>query len=423
MSTFLQRSFNLRSRDAAVVVLALVLAVVVSLPAAAQTPFALANIGQRTATDDARMTARGGWGMAVSDSLNPGFKNLSSLSSLRHIVLKFTGYGDQMMSRDAGGERTNTRVFAPDIRVAAPVVKNRLAVTAGLVVHRTTQYHTLVDTAWGEVWGDTISGNQQFNRIGNRFRVPFGAALKILPGLSVSGSVNLEAGSLKATMNNFFTSPSSSDGPFYQTNVKETYDEFHGTSRTWGILVEPFSWLQAGASWTPAHKVEADRKVTHLGLSERYLTSYTMQMPDEYMAGIQLRPVGRWRLGADGHYQPFSEFTGPEEWMADMEDEYGFSVGLERMKGFVRRGGMSNLPLRLGVSYKRWAYGVGGKPGAAEPVEEKMISIGTGFPFRRNLGELDVAVSYGLIGDLEKNGLESEIWRLTISVTGLERWW
>jgi hypothetical protein len=34
-----------------------------------------------------------------------------------------------------------------------------------------------------------------------------------------------------------------------------------------------------------------------------------------------------------------------------------------------------------------------------------------------------VAVSYGLIGDLEKNGLESEIWRLTISVTGLERWW
>jgi hypothetical protein len=57
------------------------------------------------------------------------------------------------------------------------------------------------------------------------------------------------------------------------------------------------------------------------------------------------------------------------------------------------------------------------------PVDEMSVSVGTGFPFRQNLGELDVAVSYGTIGDLEKNGLESTVWRLTISVTGLERWW
>ena len=109
--------------------------------------------------------------------------------------------------------------------------------------------------------------------------------------------------------------------------------------------------------------------------------------------------------------------------MADMQDEYGFSVGMERMKGYVRRGGMGNMPIRVGVSYKRWAYGVGGPGDKGAMIEEKTISIGTGFPFRQNLGELDVAVSYGLVGELEKNDLESEVWRLTISVTGLERWW
>ncbi len=388
------------------------------LPAVAQTPFALYNIGQRTTTDDARMIGRGGWGMAVSDSLNPGFKNLASLYSLRHLALKFTGYGDKMESRDTRGERKNSRVFAPDVRVAGPVIKDRLALTAGFVVHRSTQYHTYIDTVWGEVWGDSISGNEQFNRIGNRFRVPLGGALKILPGLAVSGSVNIEAGSLKGTVTNFFVNPSDAGGPFYQTNVKETYDEFQGTSQTWGVLLEPFSWLQAGASWTPAHKIEADRRVTHFGVNERYVTSYSMEMPDEYMAGIQLRPFGRWRLGADGQFQAFSKFTGPEEWMADMEDEYSLSIGLERMQGRMRRGGLSNLPLRLGVRVQRWAYRVGG-----EVIEEKTISVGTGFLFSQNLGELDAAVSYGLIGDLEKNGLESEVWRLTISVTGLERWW
>jgi hypothetical protein len=393
------------------------------VPAAAQTPFALANIGQRSTTEDARMVGRGGWGMAVHDSLDPGFKNLSSLSSLRHLVLKFTGYGDQMKSEDAFGDRTNTKVLAPDVRLAGPVIKDRLALTAGLVVNRTTQYHTLADTLWTEVWGDTISGNQQFTRIGNRFRVPLGAAWKVLPGLSVSGAVNLEAGSLKGTINNFFTNPSGPGGPFYQTNVKETYDEFHGTSQTWGILVEPFSWLQAGASWTPAHKIEADRVVTHYGVSSKSPSTYTMQMPGEYLAGIQLHPLDRWRLGADVQFQPFSEFTGPAEWMADLQDEYGFAVGLERMKGHVRRGGLSNLPLRVGFSFRRWAYAVGGTAAEAAAVDEKMFSLGTGFPFRQNLGELDVALSYGLIGDLEKNGVESSILRLTISVTGLESWW
>lgn len=423
MSILIRRSKIIRARRPVVIALLFVLAAAISAPASAQTPFALSNIGQRTATDDARMVARGGWGMAVSDSLNPGFKNLASLSSLRHLVLKFTAYGDRMESKDVNGTRFNTRVFAPDVRVAGPVIKNKLTLSAGLVVHRTTQYNTLTENDWGVVWGDTVSGNEQFHRIGNRFRVPVGAALKIFSGLSVSGSVNIEAGSLKATVTEFFTEPSGSDGPAYQTNVKETYDEFHGTSQTIGILLEPFSWFQVGASWTPAHKLEADRKVTQFGVSKRTLSTYTMEMPDEYMAGAQLRPIGRWRLGADAFFQPFSEFTGPEEWMADMEDEYGFSAGLERMKGYKRRGGMGNLPIRLGVSYKRWAYGVGGIEDKAASIEEKTVSIGTGFPFRQNLGELDVAVSYGLIGELEKNGLESEIWRLTISVTGLERWW
>ena len=58
-----------------------------------------------------------------------------------------------------------------------------------------------------------------------------------------------------------------------------------------------------------------------------------------------------------------------------------------------------------------------------EVVEEKTVSVGTGFPFRQSLGALDVALSYGIIGELEKNGMETEVWRLTISVTGLEHWW
>jgi hypothetical protein len=396
----------------------LMLAALLTGQAGAQTPFALRNVGQRLATDDARMSGRGGWGMAVTDSLNPGFKNLASITSLRHLVLKFTGYGDNMESSDGTSERMNSRVIAPEIRVASPVMKGRLALTAGLVSYRSTQYHTYSDTAWGSVWDDEITGNNQYDRVGSRVRVPLGGALKILPGISLSGAVNLEGGSKKETVNNFFTSPGTPSGPDYQPNIKETNDEFHGTSQTWGILLDPFSWFQLGASWTPAHRIEVDRKVTHFGVTGRYESSFTMQMPDEYMAGFQLRPIGRFRLGADAQYMPFSEFTGPEDMMVEMEDEYTLSVGLERIAGRERHGGASNLPIRVGASVRQWAYTVGG-----EPIEERTISIGTGFSFRQHLGALDLAFSYSEIGELEKNGMESTVYRLTLSVTGLERWW
>ena len=379
--------------------------------AAAQTPFALRNMGQRLVTDDARMTARGGWGMAVTDSLNPGFKNLASLTSLHHLVLKFTGYGDRIDSSDGQSERMNSRVMAPDVRLACPVVKGRIGATVGLVSYRSTQYHTYADTLWGTVWDDEISGNNQYDRVGSRVRVPLGGAVAPLKFLRFSGAYNLEGGSKKETVNNFFTSPGGRSGPAYQPNVKETYDEFEGHSWTWGVLLDPFDWIQLGASWTPAHRIEVDRKVSHFGVSARYETSFTTEMPDEYMAGIQLRPFGRLRLGADAQYMPFSEFEGPSEIMSEMEDEYALSAGIERVAGQKRRGGLSNLPLRLGVSVKRWAYTVGG-----QPVEERTISFGTGFSFRQHLGALDVGFSYSEIGDLAENGMESTVYRLTLSV-------
>ena len=101
-----------------------------------------------------------------------------------------------------------------------------------------------------------------------------------------------------------------------------------------------------------------------------------------------------------------------------MQDEYAWTAGLERVQAGERRGGANNLPLRLSTGYHRWAYEIGG-----QPVDEWTWAGGTGFPFRGDMGQLDVALSYSTIGAREKNGHESSVWRLTVSVTGLERWW
>ncbi len=386
--------------------------------AGAQTPLALGNIGQRLDNEDARMIGRGGWGMAVDDSTHPGFKNLASLYAIRKVALNFSVFGDNAVSEDDHGERTTDQVFTPDIRVALPVIKGRLAVTAGFVVDRSTQYDTSVDSTW-QVWEDEINGQVQFLRDGSMFRVPLGAAFAPWRGLSLSAAVNMQRGTLRESLYDVLRDPASLVGiPLYQTNLLVQEDTYSGTSATFGALFSPLKGVRFGGAYTPAFDLDVARKLEVGGVAQRRNTAFTLSMPAEIRAGLAVTLKGRWRMGADYQYQDFKDFRGNEAWAADMETEHTLSLGLERHRAHERHGGMGNLPLRLGVRMRTWAYKVGGAP-----VDETTFSAGTGFPFHGDLGQLDVALSYSMVGDLEDNGMQSRIVRLTISVTGLERWW
>ena len=406
---------DLRARSAAAAAAVLVLAWAAG--AAAQSPFALQNIGQRVVSDDARMVARG-FGMTVTDSLHPGFKNVASLHSLRHVALKFTGYGERSDHEAAAGARRTYRTYAPDLRVGLPVVKGRLGVTAGFSIFRSSQFQTRVDTTW-QAFAEEIVGNHQFVREGSLFTVPLGVAWQPVRGVAVGASLNLVRGAVRDAVGDFFEFPRAGSTPFYQPNSVVEEDRFSGTSTTFAALLEAGGGrYRVGASLTPAHDVDVEREVQMQGVGARARDEYVLALPAEYRAGFEARLGGRWRVGGDGLYAEYAGLAGRDDWAAAARDEYGWSFGLERVQAHERRGGLDNLPLRLGAGFRRWAYDVGGAP-----VDEWTWSAGTGFPFRGDLGQLDVAASYSTIGDRETNGRESRVWRLTVSVTGLETWW
>ena len=390
-----------------------------AVPASAQTPFALSNLGQKVDTEDARMVGRGGWGMAVTDSTNPGYKNVAGLSSVRHVIVSLVGTGQGVDSEDAaGGTRALNRVTAPAFRVAVPVIKGRLGVTAGFSINRSFRYDAMTDYT-DYVRGDTLSGVHEFIRQGTLFDVPLGVGWEALPGLSLGATLSLVRGSLSESLYEIYTAPATSSGPFYKTVLQVQRDHFEGLAPNLSVLWTPVDRVKLGASWTPAYDIDVERTLTISGLTARSESDWTMTMPDEYIVGGQANVLGRWWLGADYQMQKFTEFEGPAEWRADgMEDESTFSVGVERSIGYERRAGLRNWPVRLGFSTRQWAYRVGGSA-----VTENTYSVGTGFPFRGRLGVLDVALSYSTIGDLADNGLEDSVWRMTLSVNGLERWW
>ncbi len=171
--------------------------------AGAQTPFAMRGTGQRLLEGDARMAGRGGWGMTVVDSLHPGFKNLASLATVRHVAVSFTAYGETSNNESPGDTRQTHRVITPDLRAAIPVAKSRLVLTAGFKLGRSSEWGTRIDSTWTVTWPDridTLSGLVQTTRSGTEFKVPLGAAWQATPWLAVAGAWNLESGSLTESL-------------------------------------------------------------------------------------------------------------------------------------------------------------------------------------------------------------------------------
>jgi hypothetical protein len=389
-------------------------------PVLAQSPFAITNMGQRLDPDDSRMVGRGGWGMALSDSLHPGFKNVAGLSAVRHVVVKYTGYGDHVRATDDQDQRHTNRTISPDLRLALPIIKGKLVFSTGFEVYRSTHYQTFTPLSW-YAWGDTITGNEQFIREGSMWQVPMGLSLEVIPGLSLGATVGLVNGSISETVLMQFITPNNGaqfPSPLYSTNLQVKEDNYKGTAVTWSVLMKPTERFSLGGSWRQAHELDVDRKVSMFNVAQRSYTTWTYSLPDEYRAGFDLRLTGRWHLGGDYQLMKFWGGNGKPEWQDDLTHEHTYSVGLERTQRYQRNGGKGNLPLRLGYQQRQWGYEVGGNP-----VKEEMFSVGTGFPFRQKMGQVDMALSYGHIGSLADNGQESKIWRFTLSITGLESWW
>jgi hypothetical protein len=386
--------------------------------AAAQTPFSLFNIGADIQMSDARATGRGGWAMAEQDTSLPSFANIASLPGLTNVAVLFGGFAETRRSESSAETRRTRRVLAPNLRAAIPLMGGRGILTAGFQGRRATQYKTLVRRSIPPENGEFLY-DREFIREGTQFDVPLGFAWRLEDRIAAGVSVNLIRGGIRELLNAFIMTDADSNGVLdYLPASQIMDDEFEGTSTTFSLLLTPHPRLRVGASYTPAHEIQVERRLELVGVAVKADSTFRLQWPEEWAVGAAVSLSDRWQAGLDYQARAFSGFTGREDWERDMLDEWSLGFGFERKHGQIRHGGLRNWPLRFGLTFRRWGYRLAG-----EEVRETHLSCGTGFPFREGGGHLDLAVSYGWLGDLEKNGLEDRLWRLTVSVAGLEKWW
>ncbi len=388
-------------------VLALLLA---ATTARAQNPFVLVGPGEDISSGSARVSGRGGWGMAESDTLSPSFLNPAALGDLRKFAVMFGGFGETSVAEGVLLERRSYRTFLPEVRLAIPLDRGQLSLHSGFSVRRSAQYRTEVSVAWD--WeGTQIRGYERVIRDGTLFHVPLGLGWRAASWLALGAGVDWVWGPMREELAHVAIDTLGAVLP----NALIEEDIFGGVTATFSALLEPPGPFSLGFNYTLAHDSDVEHKVSLGGVSGRLESDGTARMPDEARAGLQVDLGPSWRVGADAKLARWSTFEGIAEWEAILRDEWTFAVGIERRLSFqpLNRGYVT--PIRAGYSWRRWASEVGGAP-----VDEQTWSVGTGFPLSNRMGTVDLGLSYFLLGDQDANGLTTQGWRLALSVTGLE---
>jgi len=385
--------------------------------ARAQSPFSLVHLGAPAAGGDARVLGRGGWGLAESDTMAPSFLNPAGLPGLRQVAISLSGYGELIGSTGDAGSSDNSRVMTPDAAVALPLWGGRAVLAAGFHARRSTQYQTDRPAEWYAGSELLATGVETFSREGTQFAVPLTVAARATRALSLSASLNLERGSIRERVDNLFLDPVDSVYTFRRSSLVRE-DDFSGTSASFGLQWRPTGALALGAVFTTPWDYAVARRQEVYNVSGVADSSYSVSMPAAWGVGASARLASRWSAGADYAWSGLSELRGRPDWELAAADEWRLGIGCERAGARVRRGGWNNLPLRFGVSRGQWGYRVGD-----EPIREWRVAAGTGFVFNSGGGRVDLALSYGRVGDRERNGYVDDVWRLALSVVGLERWW
>lgn len=403
---------------------ALLLTLALCGAAAAQSPFALIHMGEDVRSVDARIDARGGWGVAESDTVIPSFANIAGLTGLRKVAVVLSGYGDLRTAAADGAERRSSNVRTPTVRAAVPFASGRLVLSAGFQALRATQFDSreelaldLLDPDTGEVM-ESVDGLRYRLREGTQFEVPLGASYRLHERLSVGASLNLVNGVIRERLTESFLGTSEEDALTLALNSEVVEDAFDAVSTSWGVQAEPRDGLRLGFRFTTPQNWDVTRTNDMSGLAGEVVTEYQVHVPALWAAGADLALGERWRVGAEYEAQAFTELTGREDWRAVSTDAWRVGFGLERAESDRRRGGWGNLPLRLGASVQVLPYTLQG-----EEIRRTTVSVGTGVPLRGRNGHLDVALARLWTGDAAKHGVEDSGWRLTVSLAGLETWW
>ena len=345
------------------------------------------------------------------------------------------------------------------IAISDPFVISRIN-PAGLYMNQTTQLslqYYFENNDYQDINGSASSNYSNFD--GFTFAIPFGSGLNAAFGLapfsrmdyqlsypnsietesytkSVEGSGGLNTFSFSlcwALRSNLSLGLS---GHYFFGKFKERWDvdyddpgfisskdEF--TTKNWGFglttgfIYRPFRALTIGAIYTPEINLDNKTTISYIYLTEDKPDQGSILLPASWGVGTTFQIIRGVLLGIEYYERNWSRLTINDTRIQGTRDVNRLSVGGEILPNrnpeasFFKR-----LAFRLGFTTQPYL--------SLDPnqnsITEQWVTMGIGIPLYMNAAQIDIALSYGKRGSLDSNNLSENMFRISLSLTGGEKW-
>jgi len=298
--------------------------------------------------------------------------------------------------------------YLQNILIAAPIVKNKVAVGIGIQPVTYINQHVI---------NSVTSEEQQIDEylfirggIGRGF---INVAYQIIPQIGVGLAYEYNFGNMQSDYRLEFSSP-------VQTSLLINLDSrTSGSSFAVSANVTPFSGLTLGFMWRPKMDLEIARTAESNSEKLNQKSTIMMRIPAEYSFGLQYELNERWVVGGDGIYQDWENgFLVEGQKTGRTKPFYRLSAGFERKnsgKKFDKY--YRKIVYRGGLFYDQKMH----KSNNAY-IQEYGLSFGMGFPLIWNRSKFDFSMMIGRRGDISINRYEENFISLGFSITIGEKW-
>jgi len=378
----------------------------------AESIFGFAYLGGDVRSYDGRIEAKGGAGMAHTDSLSAATKIAPQLLDLRLVTVSVVGNYQSTVSEDAFGSVRRRGMQIPSFRVGMPLGR-RAAFGVGFQAMRATQWESEQRVEQGLAG---LAGPIEFRkREGTQFAVPIELAFELHRKLRIGGGLLYEGGTVRMRYE--------LDIPDAVVDPVETREDTQ-ESLTWtaSAMLRDIGPLSLGGYYVPKHDAEVEVDVRGVAADARSNTIRDDKRPARWGVGLEMELPAAWKLAVDYEGEDWSQYEGRAFYDEDgdetgLYDERRYSAGIERRPPRRVRG-FFNRQWRAGAYFREWNYGMGGSQ-----LEEWGWTLGTSVAFRALASRADLGFGYARIGDLDENGVTESVIRFYFSISGGEKWY
>jgi hypothetical protein len=374
--------------------------------ARADSIFNQSYFGGVSSMTDARGEGRGGANLGFTDSLNANVGIPTQLLDLRRVTFSLTSNWGSTNSKDEYGSVKRFDIANPTLRVGMPLGPN-LAFGTGFVARRSAQWTLVRDAAASP--DPNAPAQETLEREGTLFDFPFELGAQLHRNLRAGVGLLLTRGTLRQRYSAVV--PGAGANP---ADVRE--DVFSGEAAKFALGLYDVGPVTVTGFYVPQYGANVNIQVSGVSKDSRRDDHRVDTLPARIGVGTRIDLPGRLSWGGDYRREYWSKYEGRQSYEGQLQDEWSIHTGLElEERGLGRR---RKAPWRVGYWYRSWNYSLMG-----ERVTEWATSVGTSLRLLGPYSRADVALQYGRIGSMDRNGASESFFRLVVSITGGEKWY